>query len=147
MKSTTAAFWDTSALVPLCVSEQATSRLKSVLRDHQRIVVWWGTPVEMRSAFARLGRSRALSRAGMKNAVACLEELRNSWHEVVPSEHVRSLAESLPERLGLRATDGLQLAAALVWCKERPRERPFVCFDRKLCRTADEAGFSTVIKV
>lgn len=147
MKSPTAAFWDTSALVPLCVSEQATSRLKSVLRDYERMVVWWGTPVEMRSAFARLGRSRALSRAGMRNAVACLEELRKSWHEVLPTEHVRSLAESLPERLGLRAADGLQLAAALVWCKERPRARPFVSFDRKLSRTADKAGFSTVIKV
>ena len=146
MRKATAAFWDTSALVPLCVSEQATSRLKSVLRDHERIVVWWGTPVEMRSAFARLGRSRAISRAGMKNAVACLEEIRNSWHEVLPTEHVRSLAESLPERLGLRAADGLQLAAALVWCRERPRERPFVCFDRKLCRAADEAGFSTIGK-
>ena len=146
MKSTSAAFWDTSALVPLCVSEQATSRLGSLLRDHERIVVWWGTPVEMRSAFARLGRSRAISRAGAKNAIACLEELRRSWHEVLPSEGVRSLAETLPEKLGLSAADGFQLAAALLWCSERPRGRPFVCFDRKLCLAADEAGFSTIGK-
>ncbi len=144
MKSATAAFWDTSALVPLCVSEQATSRLKSVLRDYGRMVVWWGTPVEMRSAFARLGRSRTIGPTGTRNAIACLEELRGSWHEVLPHERVRSLAESLPEKLGLSAADGFQLAAALLWCSERPRGRPFVCFDRKLCRAADEAGFRTI---
>jgi hypothetical protein len=48
------AFWDASAIVPLCCSQTATSRGRKVLRELQRMVVWWGTPVEARSAFARL---------------------------------------------------------------------------------------------
>jgi hypothetical protein len=41
----------------------------------------------------------------------------------------------------LRATDALQLAAALVWCDETPRGEPFVCLDERLGDAARREGF------
>jgi hypothetical protein len=60
---------------------------------------------------------------------------------MLPSERVRALAEELPDEYGVRSADALQLAAALVWCRERPKRRAFVCFEEKLARAAAEAGF------
>jgi hypothetical protein len=34
------------------------------------------------------------------------------------------------------------LAAALEWCDQRPRHRPFVCFDRRLAEAAFQLGFA-----
>ncbi|MGH9968895.1 MAG: hypothetical protein ACREBG_14000 [Pyrinomonadaceae bacterium] len=41
---------------------------------------------------------------------------------------------------GLRALDSYHLAAALVWCKEQPRGRLFVCCDVRLAEVATKAG-------
>ena len=64
---------------------------------------------------------------GLRQAVARLEVQYASWIEVLPSRRVREIAETLPEQYGLRALDSFQLAVALVWCKEKPRGRLFVC--------------------
>lgn len=106
------------------------------------MVVWWGTPVEARSAFARLAREGRLTSGERATAARLLSQLRGSWDEIQPSEKVRSLAEGLPDDYGIRAADALQLAAALVWCRERPRGRPFVCFDERLVKAAAVAGFT-----
>jgi predicted nucleic acid-binding protein len=136
------AFWDASAIVPLCCSQAATAHSRKLLRDVGKMVVWWGTPVEARSALARLTRDGALTDAERLRAVKLLDQLRFSWDEIQPSEQVRVLATELPDRYGLRALDAIQLAAALVWCRERPNRRPFVCFDDRLSRAAADAGFS-----
>jgi predicted nucleic acid-binding protein len=136
------AFWDASAIVPLCCSEAATIRSRRLLRKVGRMVVWWGTLVEARSAFARLVRDGSLTDAERVRAVRLLSQLRPSWDEIQPSESVRSIAEELPDRLGVRALDAMQLAAALVWCRERPNRRPFICFDERLSTAAATVGFT-----
>jgi predicted nucleic acid-binding protein len=62
------------------------------------------------------------------------------WEEAAPTERVRELAETLTQRYAIRSADALQLAAALVWSGERPRQRPFVCFDRWLAEAAEREG-------
>jgi predicted nucleic acid-binding protein len=136
------AFWDASAIVPLCCSQAATSRGRRLLRDVGRMVVWWGTPIEARSAFARLVRDGSLTDADRIRAVKLLEQLRHAWDEIQPSERVRALAEDLPDMHGVRAADAMQLAAALIWCRERPSRRPFICFDERLSKAAAAVGFS-----
>lgn len=136
------AFWDASAIVPLCCSQAATNRSRTRLREEGRIVVWWGTLIEARSAFARLVREGALTDAERITAMRLLDQLRPSWDEIQPSERVRTLAEELPDRHGVRALDAMQLAAALVWCRERPNRRPFICFDEYLSGAAAAVGFS-----
>ncbi|MBM3853603.1 MAG: type II toxin-antitoxin system VapC family toxin [Verrucomicrobia bacterium] len=54
-------FWDSSAVVPLLVSEPATARRESQSRADPSIVVWWGTPVECASALQRLVREFAVT--------------------------------------------------------------------------------------
>lgn len=138
------AFWDASAVVPLCVSQPATAHFRRLLRAHPRPVVWWGTSVEARSAFARLWRENAISAAESARALRRLSELRRSWNEILPTEELRALAEELPQRYQVRAADALQLAAASAWCNGRPRNRPFICYDRELAAAAVQMGFTIV---
>ena len=137
-------FWDASAVVPLCHRQPATSVLRRLLTEHPRPVVWWDTAVEVRSALARLLREGALTAHGQQQALQRLSLLRRSWAEVLPTEALRSLAEDLPDIYGLRAADSLQLAAALIWCRERPRGRAFICFDDRLAEAAAAAGFDVI---
>jgi predicted nucleic acid-binding protein len=136
------AFWDASAIVPLCCSQPATAQGRRLRRELKRMVVWWGTPLEARSAFARLVREGQLTVDGRVRAVRLLAQLRVAWDEILPTEKVRSLAEDLPDTHGLRAADAVQLAAALVWCRERPKQRALVCFDEPLRVAATALGFS-----
>ena len=136
------AFWDTSAIVPLCCSQPATAPGRRLHRELKRMVVWWGTPLEAQSAFARLAREGHLTLEERAKAVRLLAQLRGAWDEILATEKVRSLAEDLPDVHGLRAADAVQLAAALVWCRERPKQRPLVCFDERLRTAATALGFS-----
>lgn len=138
------AFWDASAVVPLCVYLPASAALRRLARAPGRLVVWWGTPVEACGAFSRLAREGAIGTDGQRQALARLDVLRRTWVEVLPTEKVRNMAEAFPERFGLRASDAFQLAAAMVWSRERPRNRPFVCHDRRLSEAAGHLGFSVV---
>jgi predicted nucleic acid-binding protein len=135
-------FWDTSAIVPLLIDQPASRGLRRSLASSPEIVVWWGTPVEARSALARLIREGALSAQEIQHAVARLSALRRVWREILPSEQVRALAEELPAAQAVTAGDALQLAAALLWCRRRPRDRAFVCLDRRLAAVAAGIGFS-----
>src|ERR1035441_2890383 len=98
------AFWDASALVPLCVPGQTEPRGRRLLAEYQP-VVWWGTPVEMASAFARLRREGHLRPAQAEAARRRMAMLRRTWREVQPGLEVRELAEDRLERHQLRSEE------------------------------------------
>jgi len=135
------AFWDASALVPLCIHEitsrQAHARLRAFLP-----VVWWGSLVEVHRAIARLHRAGRLKDIERQGALERLNMLNQGWREILPTDEVRSLAARLLDIHDLRAADSVQLAAALTWCQQRSDKRPFVCDDQRLSKAAAEAGFS-----
>jgi predicted nucleic acid-binding protein len=142
MKRVTA-FWDASALVPLCVHEKAT--LAAALRlKNLAPVVWWGSPIEIQSAICRLHRERTLTDAGKQAAVKRLEMLSGTWREISPGDKLRELALDLLSNYPLKAADGLQIAASLIWSDERPARRNFVCADQRLSGTARSIGFTVV---
>lgn len=138
-----AAFWDTSAVVPLCIVQQASARLHQLHRQYS-LVVWWATPVEAQSAFARDLRSGMLTQDELQRAQRRLDALRDIWHEVEPTDSLRNLAEVLLERYPLRAADALQLAAAYTWSRNRPFRRPLISGDTKLLEAAKAVGFSVI---
>lgn len=139
----TQAFWDSSALVPLCVQQQASPTVRRLAKQYG-IVAWWSTAVEVRSAFARLRRLGDLSQSGLALAEASLDRLRAGWQEVRPDDTLRTRAESLLHRFPLSAADALQLAAALMWAGEFPRGRAFLCGDTRLLEAARELGFQAI---
>jgi predicted nucleic acid-binding protein len=137
------AFWDSSALVPLCVQKQASPMVRRLLRKHE-IVVWWTTPVEMRSAFARLLRTGHLMPSEHTSAGQGLEQLRRGWRELQPTDQLRAEAEMLLDRFPLKAADTLQLAAALTWASGKPRTHVFISGDAQLLQAARQLGFQAV---
>jgi hypothetical protein len=137
-------FWDSSALLPLLVEEPTTSRIEVLLRRDPEVVLWWTTPVECGSALARVEREGGLTSSGRRKAEDILEHLRAHAYEVQPVEEVRSRAWRLLALHRLRAADALQLAAALVWCRESPRGIGFVCLDDRLRLAAVREGFQVM---
>jgi len=136
----TDAFWDASALVPLCASQSASAFVRAALKSRS-IVAWWAAPVEITGALCRFLRDGQINQRQFQRSRQRLESLRASWVEIPPVERVRELADVLLQRHPLRAADAFQLAAALVWCDERPAKRPFLCFDRRLAEAAVREGF------
>ena len=143
-KKASIGFWDTSVIVPLCCQQNLSQTVRKLWRETDHVVVWWGTTVEVRSAISRLHRGGVITVKGRQQALARLELLRREWYEITPSEQARRLAEDLPDTYGLRALDSFQLAAALVWCREKPRNRTFVCDDARLAASAEAVGFTVV---
>jgi len=136
-------FGITSALLPLCCAQSGPAiRSRSLFRRFAKPVVWWATPVEIRSALARLRQNGDLPEREVNDAVKKWEMLERIVREVNPTEQVRHLACGVPEQYLLRALDAFQLAAALAWCQGRPRRRPSVSFDDHLARAAGSAGFT-----
>ena len=139
----TPAFWDTSALVPLCVQQQPSPAVRQLLEQHE-IAVWWATTVEMRSAFERLLRMGQLSGPEHAAAGVRLEKLRRGWRELQPSEALRSQAEAFLISYPLRAADALQLAAAWTWCSGNVQTCVFISGDAQLLEAAGQVGFQIV---
>lgn len=135
------AFWDSSALVPLCVQQQPTPQALQLLSRY-RVAVWWSTQVEIASALAHLHRQRKISGSEFTHAKLQAEGLCDGWRVIMPSAKVASQACLLLERFPLRAADALQLAAALEWCDGHTRGRVLVTFDRRLEEAARSAGFT-----
>ncbi|MEK7405057.1 MAG: hypothetical protein AAB225_08115 [Acidobacteriota bacterium] len=127
-------------LAPLCASQPGSAVARTALKS-KCVAVWWGTPVEMLGDLHRLARDGDMSRQDFDRAAHRLAALRKQWVEVLPAARVRELAELLLQRHVLRAAGAFQLAAALVWSGERPRKRPFVCFDHRLAEAAEQEGF------
>jgi len=138
-----AAFWDSSALVPLCVHETTSRHAHSQLRRFLP-VVWWGSLIEIHSAIARHHRLGKLRDPEKHRAFSQLGILSAGWREILPGDDLRGLAARLLDAHELRAADSLQLAAALVWCRERPARRTFLCSDQRLSKSAAAAGFSII---
>lgn len=136
-----AAFWDTSAVVPLCVLQNASISARGAHRKYAVKTLWWGTQVEVRSSFARLVRDGEIERSGFETAVKKWTAISLRSHELPPSDRLLEIASELPDKYRVRALDAFQLAAALVWCKEKPRNRPFICADSRLATAAGSAGF------
>lgn len=138
-------FWDTSALVPLVVEEARSAACRRLLRDRGPLAVWTLTRTEMTSAIWRRARAGDLDRTDVAKALHRIRALSESWTEVTDVDVVRDRAERLFAHHALRAADALQLAAALVLTKDRPRGREFICADGDLATAAIAQGFQVRI--
>jgi predicted nucleic acid-binding protein len=134
------AFWDSSALVPLCVRQSITPKAISLFQVHD-VVVWWTAPVEIASALSRLLRMKHIDRSDCAKARKLARVIGDFWSVIQPSDALRRKAMQLVERYDLRAADSLQLAAALEWCEDVPHGRVFLTADERLRQAALLSGF------
>ena len=137
------AFWDSSALIPLCVRQWNTPQAVAQRNRHE-MVVWWAAPVEIASGLARLLRMKQLSPADWGRARKTAALLESLWRVIEPSEAVRTNAGKIVERYDLRAADAFQLAAALEWCEGLPQGRTLLTADERLFQAALLSGFAAL---
>ena len=134
-------FWDASALIPLCVEQPDSRAVRALLEEDRTMAVWWGSPIECWSAFARLRREGLLQPDEEDSARSLLRILQDAWTEILPGEEVRAHAGRLLRIHPLRSADALQLAAALVWAGTPPGGE-IVVYDRRLQEVAYLEGLT-----
>jgi predicted nucleic acid-binding protein len=135
------AFWDTSALLPLCVRQIQTNQANA-LYTRYGLAVWWATPVEIMSGLTRLKRSNEIDHHQFLVGKQTAEHLAAAWEPVNPSKRVAGRACALLELYPLRAADALQLAAAFEYSEQAPQVSVFVTADQRLADAARQSGFS-----
>jgi uncharacterized protein len=137
-------FWDSSAIIPLCVAESSSDAIRVLVETDEEMAVWWETRVECASALSRRRREGALSVEAEVQCRAILRALSQVWSEVQPSEMLRQRAERLLMVHPLRAADAFQLAAALVWGRENPMGLDLISLDENLRQAALREGFNVL---
>ena len=135
------AFWDSSALIPLCVLQPKTDTARRLYENYE-IVVWWATQVEMISGLTRLERMGQITQEQFLVGKRIARGIVRNWRSVGSTNSLAVHACSLLELYPLRAADALQLAAALEWCEGKPKGRVFLTFDKRLGESAVQAGFT-----
>lgn len=135
------AFWDSSALIPLCIQQKQTEQAEALFADYE-VAVWWSTPVEIISGLTRLMRMGEIEHDEFLAGKQLAQTIAKMWMPINPSVTIATQASSLLELYPLRAADALQLAAALNWCENKPTGKIFLTFDKRLRDAAGLAGFS-----
>ena len=135
------AFWDSSALIPLCVTQPQSQSSKALFRKYS-IAVWWATEVEIQSGLTRLERMGNIPHSQCLSSKRLAANLVSGWLSVHESTAITSDACSLLEVYPLSAADALQLAAALEVCAHKPHGYVFVTGDQRLADAARQAGFT-----
>jgi hypothetical protein len=106
---------------------------------------WWGAPLDGWEALLAAQRRQTISAADVQKARGVLDHLRSRGFEVQPTEELRARALRLlsvhASVRPLRAAEALELAAALVWCRERPQGAAFVSLHPPLRLAAALEGF------
>jgi hypothetical protein len=134
-------FWDSSALLQLLVRGPESERLESLLKRDSEMVLWWGAPVDCEEALAEASRRGGLREADRRTAQWALERLRGCSFEIQPQEEVRARALRLLALHRLNGAQAFELAAALVWCREKTRGMSFVSLSGGLRGAAAREGF------
>jgi uncharacterized protein len=134
-------FWDSSAIIPLCVKEPSTDTMLELVKGDADFAVWWGSVIECCSSLARLRRDKIITEAQEDQLRDLLQKMQEHWTEIEPTDEVRSHSRRLLLRHPLRAADSMQLAAALVWADGNPEQHGFVCLDQRLREAARSEGF------
>jgi hypothetical protein len=137
-------FWDSSALVTLHVAQDSTALTRALYVADPDVVAWTLSDVEMHSALRRLEREGLLVGNSLVQAIRRLDLLWETLAQVPQTSAVKSRAKRLLANHPLRAADALQLAAALVACRDEPVGNTFISLDNRLCTAAAREGFTVL---
>ncbi len=102
-------FWDSSALVPMLVSESRSEAVTSLLAADDEPVIWWATPLECQSALRRRHREAPWPADQLSAATERLRLLVQHADTVAPTDDLRRRAGRLLAVHPLRAADALAI--------------------------------------
>ena len=134
-------FWDSSAVIPLLITETSSALARIDFEGDPELIVWWATETECVSALARRERDGLLAPADLAIAIARLDRLGAAWQEIEPVPRIRQTANRLLRTHPLRTADALQLAAAIAASEDQPASLTVVTFDHRLAEAASREGF------
>lgn len=134
-------YWDSSALLPLVTAEPESAALRRLYGQDPAVAAWWTTALECTSALERRRREGVLGDDPYQAARSRIHAWRQEWIELQPSDEVREVAERLVRTHPLRASDALQLSAAMAAAGMRPGSLEFVTLDQRLADAARREGF------
>jgi len=135
------AYWDSSALIPLCVSQPQSAKAQ-LLFESYGIVAWWATQVEIMSGLTRLERMGQITHDRYLTGKRLAQDLVRRWIAAGSPASIARVACSLLENYPLRAADALQLAVALEACDQQPQGYVFITADQRLADAARGSGFT-----
>ena len=133
------AYFDTSAIVPLVVDEQSSSRCEEHWLLADRVVSVRLVTVEARAALAQAARQGRLTARQLRGAVGGLEELVAQLDLVDVDDALVASAAELAESAALRAYDAVHLAAALEIADD---DLVVIAGDRALLDAASASGLA-----
>jgi predicted nucleic acid-binding protein len=134
-------FWDSSALLALAVREPASGKIEPLLQRDPDVAFWWGAPLECGETLLAARRKERISVADLQNARTVIDHLRARAFEVQPTDELRARALRILSVHELSAAGALELAAALIWCRERTQGVGFVSIHGALRLAAALEGF------
>jgi hypothetical protein len=79
------------------VRQTSSQDFRRLWRSSDRISVWSGSTVEIRSALSRVHRENIIDSEGLQFSVSRLEAMRRQWREIVTSDKLRLIAEDSPD--------------------------------------------------
>jgi uncharacterized protein len=123
------------------VREAASAKVEPLLQRDPEMAFWWGSPLDWWESLLAAQRQGRISAAGLQQARGVLDHLRTGAFEVQPTEELRARALRLLAVHPLRAAEAVELAAALIWCRERPHGAGFVSLHPPLRLAAALEGF------
>ncbi|HCU24654.1 MAG TPA: hypothetical protein DF383_06530 [Deltaproteobacteria bacterium] len=138
-------FWDASALLPLLVQEQTSSRMAELFTGGEEPAsVWLFSMVEVTSALCRLFRMKEIHQQDLEKALETWKEISEEVTWIRDFEMVQERALRVLRLHPLKAADALQLASALVAVTDRTTSHQFVTLDKQLAEAANKEGFQVI---
>jgi predicted nucleic acid-binding protein len=137
-------FWDSSALLALAVREPGSGdsgKIEPLLQRDPDVAFWWGAPLECGEALLAAQRRERISPTDLQKARDVIDHLRARAFEIQPTEELRARALRILSVHPLGAAAALELAAALIWCRERTHGAAFVSLHSPLRLAAAMEGF------
>lgn len=134
-------YFDTSALVPLVISEPTSSAAGRIWDAAGRVVATPLVYVEAHAALAQAQRLGRVTRAQLRRGLNALASLDEQLDRIELTHILVRFAGSIAERHALRAYDAVHLAGALSLSDP---DVVFATGDQQLVAAAREAGLATV---
>jgi hypothetical protein len=123
------------------VREPASGKVEPLLQRDPDVAFWWGSPLACNEALLAAKRKKRISAADLQSARTVIDHLRARAFEVQPTDELRARALRILSVHELSAAAALELAAALIWCRERTHGVGFVSLQSSLRLAAALEGF------